>query len=196
MAQETINITHPHLQALDKGAGQNVERVRRLFETHGESVLTWKPDPETWSIAECIEHLVVIDGQYIPKITEAIERAEREGKRSDAPYRAAWLTGMFINASGENGKRKVKTFKAFQPDQAGHAGDVGSAGRFIAQQEMLRALIRRADGLDLNRVKFSSPLSSLLRFSIGEALAMLISHQKRHLTQGERMEGRILNDEL
>lgn len=196
MASSSSGISHSYLRTLDDEAQQNIDRVRALFDSLTKEQITWKPDPNTWSIAECIEHLIVTDSQYIPNLTDALERAEGKRGGGDASYRPGFFAKKFINAAGENGKLKLKAPTKFRPDQAGHGGDAGAGGRFIAGQENLRGLIRRADGLNINRTKLPSPISPLFRFSIGEAFTLMISHQKRHLAQAERMEEKVRSAKL
>jgi hypothetical protein len=59
--------------------------------------------------------------------------------------------------------------------------------RLLAQQGELRALITEAHGVDLRTVRIPSPISRLLSLRLGEALEMLLLHQRRHLHQAWRV---------
>jgi hypothetical protein len=59
--------------------------------------------------------------------------------------------------------------------------------RLLAQQDELRALIADAHGVDLRAVRIPSPISRLLSLRLGEALEMLLLHQRRHLNQAWRV---------
>jgi hypothetical protein len=59
--------------------------------------------------------------------------------------------------------------------------------RFLACQALLLAAIEGADGLDLNRVRVTTPISRVLRISLGEALALATGHTRRHLDQARRV---------
>ena len=54
-------LRHPHLRGLMGDAIQNAERVIALFRDRSDAQVLWKADPTTWSIAECVEHLIVIE---------------------------------------------------------------------------------------------------------------------------------------
>jgi hypothetical protein len=125
----------------------------------------------------------MIDVLYFPRIREAIEKASPEEKAE--PYRSSLIGRKFIDFISPDGTRKAKTFSAFEPHPA--LDDVTILDRFLAHQQELRDLLRRADGVNLNRVKLSSPAVRLLRFRIGEALMMLVRHQQRHLQQALRV---------
>ena len=59
--------------------------------------------------------------------------------------------------------------------------------RFDAHQDILADLIRRADEVNLNATRFTSPITRLVRLSIGEALTRLVIHQRRPLQQALRL---------
>src|SRR5262245_58032353 len=44
--------------------------------------LRWRPDPRSWSVIECMEHLNLTLGSYLPRIDEAICLGRREGRTS------------------------------------------------------------------------------------------------------------------
>jgi hypothetical protein len=47
--------------------------------------------------------------------------------------------------------------------------------------------MKKADGLDINRLKVSSPVSKLLKFRIGECFQFLLLHQRRHFLQAKNL---------
>ena len=42
------------------------EKVRSEFSNISLEQLNWKPSPESWSMGQCLEHLVISDGSYFP----------------------------------------------------------------------------------------------------------------------------------
>lgn len=178
-------LAHPHLRQLLTDAEATRAEAERLRTTLSDEQLTWKPAPEVWSIADCFEHLRKIDKAYVRELNEAVERAEP----GDASYRPSLFARWFIWFVSPASKFKVKTPKATRPRPTDSAG--GEAlDRFLAQQAELIDLIRRADGRNPNTGRFSSPLARFLRFSVGEALTMLVCHEQRHLGQAQRLTER------
>jgi hypothetical protein len=47
--------------------------------------------------------------------------------------------------------------------------------------------VRQANGLDLSRVRVVSPLTSLMRMSLGQCFGLLAAHERRHLWQAARV---------
>lgn len=58
---------------------------------------------------------------------------------------------------------------------------------FSALQSRLVGCVERSDGLDLRRVKVASPVSRLVRVSLGAWFAALIVHEQNHIAQAGRV---------
>ena len=176
-------VAHPHLRKLLDDLNTVTAEVERLRATLSEAQCIWKPEPDVWNVLECFRHLITTDELYFPNLRAAIEKAPREG--SSAPYRPSFFGKTFIRYVSPESTRKIKTFRMFEPPPA--LTDVAVFQQFIDHQDELAALIRQADGIDLNRNKLSSPASRFVRFSAGEGLTLLVAHQRRHLQQAQRL---------
>ncbi len=161
------------------------DQVAELFQEHSEAKLTWKPSAAGWSIAECVDHLAVTGEAYYGRIGDSVERVKGSAA-SARGYRPRWLARLFLRFVSPEGTKRVKAPKRFQPGAASAAG-VSVGTQFVEQQQELIELIERARDCDLNAGRFGSPVTSLLRFSIGEALQMMVFHQQRHLAQMQRV---------
>jgi hypothetical protein len=179
-------IEHPDLAQSLRDAYATADEVQALFGTLTEAQLTWKPAPDAWSIAECVEHLIVMGRLYYPRIAGAIERADTV-TGMPPPHRPT-LMGRLFHWLVRPGGLKVKTFGLFKPKPM--AVDAGTGDRFLRQQDELLDLIRRASDVDLNSARFSSPLSRLIRFNVGDGLGVMVAHQQRHLRQAHGVRQR------
>ena len=179
----TATVAHPHLRTLLDDLNAVTAEAERLRATLSEAQCIWKPEPGVWNVLECLQHLVVTDELYFPRIRAAIEKARGEG--DSMPFRPSFFGKTFIRYVSPESKKKVKTLRLFEPPPT--LTDVTVLQHFIDHQDELAALIRQADGINLNRNKLSSPASRLVRFSVGEGLTMLVAHQQRHLQQARRL---------
>ncbi|MEM7263899.1 MAG: DinB family protein [Planctomycetota bacterium] len=176
---------NPLLAGWADDARQTAERIHDEFLPLSDAQASWKPRPESWSIGECFDHLRVTGEQYYPRIDGAIERA----KTGDAsrPYKPRFLGRLFVKFAGPDGSRGVKAPKAFAPTSS--EGGAHAVQAFLEQQSTLLDLIERAGECDLNGGRFGSPVTRLLRFSLGEALELMVRHEQRHLNQALRVKG-------
>ena len=174
-------MTNPHLRALN----DDLAAVRAAAEAFRDGLaaeqLTWRPEPDMWSIADCFEHLRRMDEAYARPLAEAVERAEP----GNAPFRPRWVARAFIALNGPDPKLKLSAPSPVRPPQGQPAAD--ALDRFLDQQDEIVGLVRAADGRDLNTGRFASPFSRMLRFSLGEGLTLLVRHEQRHLGQAHRI---------
>lgn len=160
-------------------------RAKALFDELSVEQKLWKPAPKVWSVAECFDHLVITADLYHPRIEGALDDLRETPAAEAKPFKARWLQGKFIGTIGPQARRKLKTFKSFQP--ATSDPDVaGVEQAFLARQDGLGDFIRKADGCDLNAGRVISPLK-ILRFTLGEAFWLVTAHALRHLLQAQNM---------
>ena len=164
---------------------ENTARLKDLRQKYDDATLMRKPREDAWSACECIEHLYITGQQYVPLITGLIQRHRVDRKTSgDTTLKPGRFARWFIKQAGPTNPKKLPAPKRFRPEPGNV--DVAILGRFAEQQLVYSQLIDRAKGLPLNRGKFGSPITPLIRFTLGEALLLLIRHQQRHLIQAEK----------
>lgn len=175
-------MTDVRLGVID-GFGAVTSEVRRRFGVLTREQLDWRPPSGGWSVAQCLDHLVRTTDSYGDDF-----RAIAEGR-----YRArAWARlspfsryfGRFLREQQERDDRKTKTVARFVPPSDVGAGIVE---RFARSQDELAALIRAAANADWDRTIVSSPFSGLVTYSLADAYAIMLVHQRRHVRQAVRV---------
>jgi len=124
-----------------------------------------------------------VDKAYCKKLVPALA-AMKPGTEA---YDPSWFGQLFIRFVSPESTFKLKAPKAIRPQGHMNSAPAESMQRFLDQQAALVALIRQADGKDINTGRFASPLASIVRFSFGEGVTMLVTHERRHLAQAQRV---------
>jgi hypothetical protein len=62
---------------------------------------------------------------------------------------------------------------------------------FLHVQSQLILQLALAGGLDLRRVKVATPISPLLKMSLGMMFAQVAAHERRHLQQAWRVREKL-----
>ena len=171
-----------HLARLAALADANADEIARVAADLDATRLLWRPSPERWGIADCMEHLLATGDTYHPQLRAAIGAATPDAARDDARWAPSWLGRFLLGVVGPNG-RAVRASAALIPPPARPEAPT----RLLAQQDELRALIADAHGTDLRAVRIPSPIGRLVTLRLGEALEMLLLHQRRHLNQAWRV---------
>lgn len=183
----TSTLQSPGLRAFHARLLASCERARNLAAGLDVAQLNWKPAPEKWSIAQCLEHTLLGADLYGKQMTPAIERARerRTAFAGDAPPRLT-IAGRFILRMVEpTARRTMKSPKDFVPSQSDIAADI--VDRFVESHERIAVLAEKCDGLNANTIKFPNPELRIIHNSATDAFAILAGHAERHLAQAERV---------
>lgn len=172
-------IRDPHLEPL--AARLQELRVRAMDRTRAlsESQLIWIPPSGGWSVAQCLGHLSLTHEAYDRTFAASLPALAR----LDAPTRASMphtLMGrLMLWVVRPSNKRRFRTAGAFAPAAPNAEGAVQ---RFERSLDAMERHLAAADGRDL-RHRIASPVSGLIRFSVGDAFAVIVNHVERHLDQ-------------
>jgi hypothetical protein len=183
-AQPESKPPDPTLQGLLAAAEEVSRATQSLCAGLTEDQLTYRPELDRWSIAHCFDHLRTVNELYFWRLRPAIERARRRGRTGGQPLRLSWLGRKVYGYVLPESPRRIRTQKIFRPADKPPAQ---SWRHFLAGQATLLSLLREAEELPVNRIRVSSPVSPLLRFTLGDALAMMVVHEQRHLLQAQRV---------
>ena len=146
--------------------------------------LNWKEKPDSWSILECLEHLNLYGGFYLPEIGNAISGTSL---KNDAELKSGLLWNYFAKSMLPKEKlNKMKTFKDKNPLNA--PLDKSVIDKFLEQQIKLTDLLHQSKNVSLNKVKIQTSISSLIRLKLGDTFQFFINHIIRHLKQIERIK--------
>lgn len=157
------------------------ERFLRL----NDGQLNWKPGPESWSIAQCFDHLIATSNLYFPQFDRIIEGKNKTTLLQSLPFLPGFWGRLLINALSPNSNRKFKATQRFQP--ASSKIDPQIISKFASQQNELIGKIRAAEGRAPERVIISSPAFKFMTYSLLDAYRIIVVHERRHFNQSQRV---------
>lgn len=163
------------------------EDAERLVEGLSDAQLQWSPSPERWSIAQCLDHLNS-GWNALPKLDRLIAGALEKGIRSEGPYRHPTLGKLYLRFTEPPPKIRVQAPKRYRPVPNPPPADV--VPRFLELQGEIIQRVLAADGLDIGRIRTSSPITRRFRMSLGQWFAFLAAHERRHLWQAWQVRRR------
>jgi hypothetical protein len=159
-------------------------RAAALFETYSPAQLTRRPQPQSWSAAECEVHLSLTAAATLPLIEAAVADLRARDLRDLGPGRPDWI-GRLLRWSLEPPPRfRARTTKPFEPQQVDPLSNV--LPDFLRGQARATDIARRSEGLALSRAKITSPFNSHIRYNVFAALSIFETHERRHLAQAEQ----------
>ncbi len=148
--------------------------------------LNWKPAPNAWSIAQCLEHLAVTNEKCDQGLARAIARGRDKQPASGAvAYRPTILGDWLIKQLLPAATRKMPAPRIFRPSES--TAIDGALERFLEQQEKFLGFVSEARGINYNITRLRSPVTPFMRYSLADALVMTVVHGQRHLAQARRV---------
>jgi hypothetical protein len=165
---------------------QQIQEVSRkadaLTRNRSKVDLATAPVPNSWSVAQCLDHLAQTTSVFLPVIEAAIGRAPQlAGNRR---LRTGAFTQMLVRNLEPPYRLRFKALKAIVPQ---HHDFESARNAFEESQLRLAATIQSSLGLALDEVRIESPVYARVSYNVYGALRVLAAHQRRHLWQIEQI---------
>jgi len=158
-----------------------LERVRANFGNLTVEQINWKPAKERWSIAECLEHLLIADKCYFKDLAEISNGSyEMTFWEKYSPF-SSLLGNLLKENMKEKVKRKMVTQKMITPLPTTY--DISLLSQYAANLTRFIDLVSKCAGADLDRTIIGSPMIGWVTYSLRDALEFLFEHEHRHINQ-------------
>src|ERR1700730_16877421 len=96
------------LQTIVAETEENSDQARSLAAGLSATQLSWTSAPNSWSIAQCLDHLATATKAFGPIFTTAIERGHRKWPTISAvACPPSWVGGWLIRQVVPEAKRKL-----------------------------------------------------------------------------------------
>lgn len=169
------------IEALRRAFAENEQESRTLVSGLSEALGTWRSDPASWSIAECLDHLAVGNRVYLEAMGPPAARAMAAGRRRRGPAVPGLVGGWFVRSLEPPVTRRMRAPRKIRPRPSPALADAQDA--FLASQREVVGFLETYANIDLARVLFPNPFIRGVRFSLATGLHVLAAHQRRHLWQ-------------
>ena len=146
--------------------------------------LNWRPAQDRWSIAECLEHLNVSADLFLGAIDRRLEQGRASGMLSPGPFAYGAFERWWVRNAEPPPRRRFRAPSKLRPPATQLNGDV--VRRFLERQDAVGERLRRADGLDLRRIRVRTVLP-LFTMTLGQTFALVLAHERRHVWQARQV---------
>jgi hypothetical protein len=103
---------------------RTTEEFIKNFGSLSTNQLNWKPNPETWSIAQNIDHLIVINESYFPIFSELKEGTYQAPFAGKIGFIVSFMGNTILNSVKPDRKKKRKTFSIWEPGAGEIPGNI------------------------------------------------------------------------
>ena len=173
------------IQEMLQKAKEAREKVKAVFGTLSAAQLSWKPAEESWSIGQCLDHLIVTDCLYFPALKKATAaKFEMSFWENWSPL-SGFFGRMLVSQVQELPAKKLTAPKIFLPYETKIDGVI--LERFHKHLDSLMGYIVACSSVDIDKIHITSPVSKLVTLSLRKAITLLLQHEHRHINQATRV---------
>lgn len=170
---------------------QITDSIQSEFGNLSGEDLNKKPSVETWSIAQNIDHLIVINESYYPIFKQLHEGTFKLPFMGRLGFYVKWMGNLILKAVEPDRHKKMKTQSIWEPSNSTIDADI--VQKFVAHQEQLKKHIQSCSGFIDASVVIYSPASKAILYTLEQAFNIIVSHEKRHLNQAREVLSTINN---
>jgi hypothetical protein len=165
---------------------QVADNARTEFGGLSAAQLNWKPAENSWSVAQCFDHLITTHSLYFP-LFDKLAQSEIENTFFEKYSPLSGFFGRFlIKSLRPENLKKMKTTSLAQPSSSEIDAEI--IDKFCEHQKQLIGHIERLPGnLDPGKTIVTSPLMGLVTYSLADCYTILVVHCQRHRDQAKRV---------
>jgi hypothetical protein len=171
------------LQRLLDQTDASEREAEALVSDLSEADVNWQAQPGlTWSVAQCLDHLTVMNEFYLRTFPALIDQARQRGGGRFAGLSPTAMGRLFIANVIEPPPR----FKTKTPKQAVPRSNLTRAQlvpNFKASHEIYRQMVQSAAEVDVNAITGPNPFFNLVKMRVSTVLLIIPAHDRRHLWQ-------------
>ncbi len=156
-------------------------QVTNNFGNLNDDALNKKPAAGKWSIAQCLDHLIVSNRTYYPQFEEVVQGKHTNSFYQNFRFLSRSMGSWLIKNTGADRSGKMKNPAAFTPAEGNIPATI--LNDFLLHQEELKSYILRMQHVDLHQTILSSPASGIITYSLFDLLDILCGHEQRHINQ-------------
>ena len=144
-----------------------------------------------WSVAQCLEHLALMNVFYLSGWQEAVHAAVQAQRGPFRGLRPTFIGRWFARSLEPPVRMKTKAVANTLPGPRLSRDEV--LARYRASHEGYRDLVRSAAAVDVNRIVRPNAIIKQVKMRLATVLLIVPAHDRRHLWQAANVK-RALRD--
>jgi hypothetical protein len=160
--------------------------AERLVADMDDDSINRQPPGGGWSVAQCLEHLVLMNDFYLRGWQEAVTEAAHAERGPFRGLRPTFIGRWFANSMEPPVRMKVKANASMMPGPRFSRDDI--LARYKASHEAYRRLVRSAAAVDVNRIVRPNAFIKQVKMRLATVLLLVPAHDRRHLWQAANVK--------
>jgi hypothetical protein len=157
--------------------------ARSSFGTLSAEQLNWKPSADSWSVAQCLDHLILTNEQMIAPLDKKLAGEKNTFFENWSPLTVFF--GGFLKKSMRADQKKFKAPSQTIVPTSDLPADIVDS--FVANLEKVAERIKASEQLDLDKTVITSPFVGLMTYRLSDGFDIIVEHCRRHIRQANRV---------
>ena len=158
--------------------------AKATFGSLSNEQLNWKPGEKSWSVAQCLDHLIRSNTEFYPEFTKLTTGDRKNSFWENISPLTGWGGRFLIKAVSEDSKKAKAPSKAIVPPSDIDALIVNNFCQHIAD---VNKKIEAIADVDRKKTVVTSPFLAIFTYTLDDAYTVLVEHSKRHIRQAKRV---------
>lgn len=156
--------------------------ARNSFGSLSTQQLNWKPAADSWSVAQCLDHLIKTSEQFNPEFKKLASGTRKNTFwQNYSPFTGIGGRFLIKAVSNDSKRRKAPSKDIVPPSEI----EEGIVERFASHVKDLCGRIEACGSADVKKTVVSSPFLSVMTYTLDDAYTVLVEHSKRHIRQAK-----------
>lgn len=155
-----------------------------FFNLTNEQIM-WKPDNVSWSIGECLQHLILTDESYYTQVQAVLTKQYRRPFLSYLPFLAKFWGKLALKSVQPVVGTPLMAPAIFSKGKELNPTTI--VREFEVHVGQLTQLIRETDHFNHQKIYFRSPVFKGIIYPLSDTLILMANHHERHLNQALRV---------
>lgn len=143
--------------------------------------LNWKPSPQAWSVAQCLDHLRIANRAYWPTFDAIAEGRKRTTIAERIPMLPRLFGPLLRRAVSPDTRVRTKTTSDLRPAASDLPASIISD--VAANVDAHLAKIDALTAVDHGRIVVTSPFARFVTYTLEDAVRISVAHLERHRRQ-------------
>lgn len=156
------------------------------FSALSEAELNTKPNENTWSIGEVLEHLMVTNTSYFVQFDNILAGNFRPGLWQKINPFTKWMGKKVLSDLSPEAAKKFKVLPAFKPVRSTLPANV--LNEYLIHTEQVLKYMDALQNRLPEKTVISSPAAEVVTYTVQDALRIITIHTARHLQQALRVK--------
>lgn len=165
--------------------------VQAEFGSLNSTQLNWKANPNSWSIGQCISHIIVSNECYFPVFDQLISGKNKMTFWEKNNPLTSYTGNQMIKTLGPVVSKKFQSPKLFLPSFS--SIKISIIQDFLDHQNKLIQYFTKLSDPKFEKTNITSPVAALLTLKLKDAFTILTVHEERHLAQMQRIKSQLID---